>query len=411
MRGYVGVVDSTWYRFLAARPEITEVNFWAPSGAREFRALRPGEFFFFKTHYPHNRVVGGGVFSGAARMRVSEVWTLFGQANGVESLEEMRAHIGHYLKASLTPADDPEISCILITNVIFYPLNATFRPPPAFAHNIVQGKSYDLSEANVSEYFEHLINTHTIVSTLLKLNDVGTIVEALAGSDKGLPAAEGALIGQRRELVANLSKMAENPDTTETELQQAIGDAYWLFGGRYVGIADWRSIGPLDQHDIPLLCADGTLHIVELKGSKIPNLVRRHRNHWIVGSAVHEAASQAMNYLRTLDENGAGLETTYRNEFGVDYDMRRAFATVVIGHPVHVIGANARVIDQTLRSYNAHLSRVEVITYTTLLDTAERALVFEDTSRAKRKRDGLSSRDKFQTEISEPSLEEIELDN
>jgi hypothetical protein len=118
-----------------------------------------------------------------------------------------------------------------------------------------------------------------------------------------------------------------------------------------------------------------------------------------------------MNYLRTLDENGAALATTYRNEFGVDYDMRRAFATVVIGHPVHVIGANAHVIDQTLRSYNAHLSRVEVITYATLLDTAERALVFEDTTRTKRKRDNLSSRDEFRAETSEPSLEKTEQDN
>lgn len=205
--------------------------------------------------------------------------------------------------------------------------------------------------------------------------------------------------------------MTENPATTETELQRVMGDAYWLFGGRYVGIADWRSIGPLDQHDIPLLCADGTLHIVELKGSNIPNLVRRHRNHWIVGGAVHEATSQAMNYLRTLDENGAALATTYRNEFGVDYDMRRAFATVVIGHPVHVDSADTRVIDQTLRSYNAHLSRVEVITYATLLDTAERALVFEDTTRTNRKRDSLSSQGEFQTETSEPPLEEDELDS
>ena len=93
-----------------------------------------------------------------------------------------------------------------------------------------------------------------------------------------------------------------------------------------------------------------------------------------------------MNYLRTLDENGSTLETTYRKEFGVDYDMRRAFATVVIGHPVHVVGVDSRVIDQTLRSYNAHLSRVEVISYATLLDTAERALIFEDNTRSGRMR-------------------------
>ena len=52
--------------------------------------------------------------------------------------------------------------------------------------------------------------------------------------------------------------------------------------------------------------------------------------------------------------------------------------------------ADARVIDQTLRSYNAHLARVEVITYATLLDAAERALGFEDTARAGHRTDSPS---------------------
>ena len=83
MRAYVGVTDNDWYRFLAARPRLQEVNFWQPSGGREFHVLAPGEPFFFKTHYPHNRVVGGGFFSDSARLRVSEAWELFGEANGV----------------------------------------------------------------------------------------------------------------------------------------------------------------------------------------------------------------------------------------------------------------------------------------------------------------------------------------
>ena len=86
MRAYVGVTDNDWYHFLTARPEVAEVNFWQPSGGREFRVLAPGEPFFFKTHYPHNRVVGGGFFSDSARLRVSEAWELFGEANGVSSV-------------------------------------------------------------------------------------------------------------------------------------------------------------------------------------------------------------------------------------------------------------------------------------------------------------------------------------
>jgi hypothetical protein len=102
---------------------------------------------------------------------------------------------------------------------------------------------------------------------------------------------------------------------------------------------------------------------------------------------VHEAVSQAMNYLRALDELGPGLEKTYRNELGQSYDMRRVFATVVIGHPAHVDSVaesgipSEATVDQTLRSYNAHLSRVEVMTFKSLLDAAARALKFEQTAR------------------------------
>lgn len=226
------------------------------------------------------------------------------------------------------------------------------------------------------------VDVHTLIESLIGGGNTGELVHALSRSAGGLAAAESAVLERRRALVARLHEMAEDPATTETDMQREMGDSYWLFGGRYVGVAERRNLAPLDQHDIPLLGADGTLHIVELKGPHIPKLVRQHRNHRIVGNDVHEAMSQATNYLTTLDELGAGLSTMYRSEFGVDYDMRRVFATVVIGHPVHVDGFDARQVEQTLRTYNSHLSRVEVITWAMLLDAADRALDFEQETAA-----------------------------
>lgn len=85
MKAYVGVTDGEWYRFLSTRPGLNEVNFWRPGGGRGFRVLTPG---FFKTHYPHNRVVGGGFYSGFAQLRIFEAWELFGEGNGVDSQSE-----------------------------------------------------------------------------------------------------------------------------------------------------------------------------------------------------------------------------------------------------------------------------------------------------------------------------------
>jgi hypothetical protein len=223
------------------------------------------------------------------------------------------------------------------------------------------------------------VDAEALASALADKNVTAGLLRAIVSSSDGEAAAAAAVHIRRRELVSRLQELAATPDTTETEMHNLIGDAYWLFGGRYIGVAR-RDLVQLDQHDIALMGVDGTLHVVELKGPCVPRLVRKFRNHWIVGNQVHEAVSQAMNYLRGFDEQGPTLESTYRNEFGEDWDMRRLHATVVIGHPSHVSdgAASNRAIEQTVRSYNAHLSRVEVITYKSLLDAAHQALRFTE---------------------------------
>ncbi|HEX6450226.1 MAG TPA: HNH endonuclease [Trebonia sp.] len=159
MRGYVGVTDGEWYRFLAERPEDTGglVNFWRPGGGSAFRALQVGEPFFFKTHAPHNRVVGGGFFSGFAALPVSEAWGMYGEANGVASLEQMLERIAHYRREPIGVHEDPVIGCVFVRDVTFFPDNMEQEPPPRFASNIVQGKTYDMGEPEVSGYFGDLM--------------------------------------------------------------------------------------------------------------------------------------------------------------------------------------------------------------------------------------------------------------
>jgi putative restriction endonuclease len=157
MKAYVGVTDGDWYRFLAASPDVNEVNFWRPSGRHEFRVLTPGEPFFFKTHHPHNRVVGGGFYSGFAQLRISEAWEFFGPANGVVSLEQMRIRVGRYRRAAISAGEDPVVGCVFIRDTRFFPADMPADPPPGFAPNIVQGKGYDLESHPESSYFEELL--------------------------------------------------------------------------------------------------------------------------------------------------------------------------------------------------------------------------------------------------------------
>jgi putative restriction endonuclease len=157
VRAYVGVTDGDWYRFLAARPDLDEVNFWRPGGGRTFRALDRGEPFFFKTHRPHDRIVGGGFFSGFASLRLSEAWDFFGYGNGAASIEQMRARIGHYRSRPIGSREDPVIGCVLVRDVHFFPETSIVAPPEDFAPNIVQGKTYDLADPNTRERFQQLL--------------------------------------------------------------------------------------------------------------------------------------------------------------------------------------------------------------------------------------------------------------
>ena len=118
MKAFVGVTDLAWYAQLqAASSDHDEVNFWFPSARQGFSAISTGEFFIFKTHVDRrqpdlsNRIVGVGIFSGYARLRVSEAWKWFGLGNGTGSLSELKNRIERYRRSAFESFDDPEIGC------------------------------------------------------------------------------------------------------------------------------------------------------------------------------------------------------------------------------------------------------------------------------------------------------------
>src|SRR5216684_8873358 len=102
VRVVVALTDPEWFEHLRRKSDLSEVNFWAPSG-RSFRALTSGEVFLFRLHAPYRVIVGGGVFAHANTLPCSLAWEAFGEANGATTPQEMRARIAHYRHA--TPED------------------------------------------------------------------------------------------------------------------------------------------------------------------------------------------------------------------------------------------------------------------------------------------------------------------
>ncbi len=235
----------------------------------------------------------------------------------------------------------------------------------------------DLSAADLTELLAQRDDMQ-FGREIAEREDIAGVVAGISSVDTGRAAVDLDVIQRRRQILAELRQLVLDPATTELEIQKLIGKRYWIFGGQYIGVLEKRDIISLDEHDIPLICADRSIHVIELKRPK-NKLVRKHRNHQIVSNDVHEAVAQCMNYLRGFDELGASHQTYYHNELGLDYDLRRAKGTVIIGHPELTASdeVTREQVEQTIRSYNAHLSRVQVITFADLVDSAERALAFE----------------------------------
>jgi putative restriction endonuclease len=141
---YVGVTDRNWFDMLAASSPHDEINFWQPSGNKQFRALRPGELFLFKLHAPDNFIVGGGIYGHASNVPLSIAWESFAEKNGVRSLAEMRTRIAHYRRddALLDPRSDPVIGCRILTQPFFWPRDLWIKVPESWSSNIVQGKGF-----------------------------------------------------------------------------------------------------------------------------------------------------------------------------------------------------------------------------------------------------------------------------
>lgn len=145
---FVAITDRSWFERLSQeRPD--EVNFWQPSGNRNFGAVSVGELFLFKLHAPDDFIVGGGVFSHASNVPLSLAWDAFGTKNGVTTLAEMRRRIARYRRddALLDPRTDPPVGCRILTQPFFWPREQWLPVPASFARNIVTGKRYGTDDS------------------------------------------------------------------------------------------------------------------------------------------------------------------------------------------------------------------------------------------------------------------------
>jgi putative restriction endonuclease len=147
MRGFVAVTDFDWYTFLRARSPLDEVNFWQPSGGRGFHAVQPGEPFLFKLHSPRNAIAGFGLFARHSVLPDWLAWDAFHEANGAPDLPSMRKRIEKYLHVERhSPGAHYAVGCLMVAEPVFFAESDWVEQPSDWKPNIVQGKTYDLTQ-------------------------------------------------------------------------------------------------------------------------------------------------------------------------------------------------------------------------------------------------------------------------
>jgi putative restriction endonuclease len=157
VRLWVANTDHDWFDFLAAQPNINEVNFWQPSGALNFNAIQPGELFLFRLKAPRNAIGGYGVFQHSSNLPISLAWEAFGIKNGASSLSEMRVRVGKYRETASASHEDYMIGCRIVVQPVFLPQHLWIPQPQSWARSIVVGKTYSTEEREGRTLWERVM--------------------------------------------------------------------------------------------------------------------------------------------------------------------------------------------------------------------------------------------------------------
>jgi putative restriction endonuclease len=160
--GYFALTDWDWYEFLAAQPQVDEVNFWQPHGNRVFRALRPGEPFFFKLKGRRRAIAGFGFFQRFEALPAWLAWECFEKLNGAPAFEAMVDRILRLRGEGDDRSGDFVIGCVMLSAPVFLTREAWVAPPADWARaGIQQGKRYPLRDGEGARVFRECLERAT----------------------------------------------------------------------------------------------------------------------------------------------------------------------------------------------------------------------------------------------------------
>ena len=188
MDGFVAVTDPGWFERLSREPGPRDANFWRPSARRINLAV--GTPFFFKLKAPHNAIAGFGFFAGFSILPDWLAWDTFGDANGVDDLDALRARLRRIQDGARIEADaGGRIGCCLIAEARFFPRDAWVLPPSTWSPRTQTGATYDLSVGEGRRVWQECLAVAT-------LDPQQFVAPVSAGPRYGAPSMHKPRLGQ-----------------------------------------------------------------------------------------------------------------------------------------------------------------------------------------------------------------------
>jgi len=181
--------------------------------------------------------------------------------------------------------------------------------------------------------------------------------------------AVASRIVEYKKAYTTLKCLVENPNTTEPNIQKQLEQNPWMFGSEYSELLDRRTWTRDDTVDYMLRrTIDNFLEIIEIKTPFPGPLLLYDTSHdsYYPSAKMSPVIGQVMRYIEEIER----ARDSILSKDG--FDTLKIRARIIIGRDGDVRHQMA------LRNLNAHLHRIEVITYDQLLRIAAKVLaVFE----------------------------------
>ena len=246
-----------------------------------------------------------------------------------------------------------------------------------------EDKSGELHLISSTDYakLENLLNAIPNIADTDKLHLIGTLLSQLDDSSSNLTyfvnifkesnaetlkyIAAASRIVEYSSSLNVLKELVRNPATDEKTFQKHLENSPWMFGSEYSELLPRKTWTRDDRLDYMLRkTVDDYLEIVEIKTAFQEQLFLHDTSHdsYYPSAKLSPVIGQVTRYIEEVERKRDFILA----EDGTDTLKIRA--RVIVGRD------GSQKHQAALRNFNAHLHRIEIITYDQLIKIAERVL-------------------------------------